>query len=115
MAYTTKSAPIKTGRGTEYEAFQQITHRLKTANPKQKYAAFVQTLHDNRTLWNLLAVDVADGGNDLPQKLRAQVFYLAEFTSHQTSKILASGISHDVLIEINTAVMNGLRQRQVVS
>ena len=110
-AYTSSAAPIRNERGVEYDAFARVTHRLKTANPHRNDPAFVQALHENRQLWTLLAIDVADAANDLPQGLRAQIFYLAEFTAHQTTKILSSDANPDALIEINAAIMRGLRQQ----
>ncbi len=112
MAYTSAAAPIRNERGVEYDAFARVTHRLKSTNPRQNYPAFVQALHENRQLWTLLAIDVADAANKLPQELRAQIFYLAEFTTYQTTKVLSSGAGTDALIEINTAIMRGLRQQE---
>jgi flagellar protein FlaF len=74
----------------------------------EEFPKFVAALHENRALWTILAADVADPDNGLPETLRAQIFYLAEFTDHQTSKILRGEGSADSLIEINTAVMRGL-------
>lgn len=110
-AYTSTAAPIRNERGVEYDAFARVTHRLKTVKPHLNYPAYVQALHENRQLWTLLAIDVADAANNLPQELRAQIFYLAEFTGHQTTRILSSGASPGSLIEINTAIMRGLRQQ----
>lgn len=110
-AYTSTVAPIRTERGLEYDAFARITHRLKTTASRKNYPGYVQALHENRQLWTLLAVDVADAANSLPRELRAQIFYLAEFTAYQTSKILSSGASVEPLIEINTAIMRGLGQQ----
>jgi len=110
-AYASSAAPIRTESGTEYDAFARVTHRLKTLNPKTEFGAFVRALHENRQLWTLLAIDVADSANQLPQALRAQIFYLAEFTAKHTSDILSNGASHDPLVDINTAIMRGLRQQ----
>ncbi|GGD22932.1 flagellar biosynthesis regulator FlaF [Sinisalibacter lacisalsi] len=110
-AYTTNSAPIRTPRGTEYEAFARVTHRIKSAAEKGR-AAFpelVAALHANRQLWTMLAADVAEDGNGLPESLRARVFYLAEFTVLHSSKVLRGEAEAEVLIEINTAIMRGLR------
>ena len=109
-AYASPAAPVRTDRSTEYDIFARITHRLKSLDPKSNHPAFVQALHDNRQLWTLLAVDVADGDNSLPQQLRAQIFYLAEFTLQHTSKVLAGRDTVEALIDINTAIMRGLRQ-----
>ncbi len=113
-AYTSPSASIRTERGTEHDAFARITHRLKSHDPKSAPGLFTEALHENRQLWTLLAIDVADDGNRLPGHLRAQIFYLAEFTDVHTSRILAGNADAGALIDINTAVMRGLRQKAVM-
>lgn len=112
-AYAANQTPIRTDRGTEYEIFAAITHRLKSAadNGRAGFAALAQAVHENRRLWTILAADVAETGNGLPQDLRARIFYLAEFTSQYSSKVLSEGADAQVLVEINTAIMRGLRQK----
>ncbi|MCB2135390.1 MAG: flagellar biosynthesis regulator FlaF [Rhodobacteraceae bacterium] len=111
-AYSGAAASTRTDRGTEYEVFARITHRLKAtaSDPQTSPAARVGALHDNRALWTALATDVAVPSNGLPQALRAQIFYLAEFTILHTRKVLAGTANPDALIDINMAVMRGLRQ-----
>ena len=110
-AYSAPGQPTRTLRGTEYELFARITHRLKTALTLKSaaFATLVSALHDNRQLWIALAADVADGSNALPANLRAQIFYLSEFTAVQTRKVLAGKAGAEVLVDINTAIMRGLR------
>lgn len=114
-AYSSNSAPIRSAQSTEYDAIARITHQISAAMSKGKpgFAHLVSALHDNRRLWILLAGSVADGDNALPQVLRAQVFYLAEFTMQHTGKVMDGSATADILVEINTAVMRGLRQREV--
>ena len=116
-AYSTNSAPTKTHRGTEYDVFARITHGLKSAalDRTQNFSAFSSAVHDNRQLWSLLAADVADADNMLPKDLRARIFYLAEFTFGHSSKVLNSDASVAPLLEINTAIMRGLKQQAAVS
>ncbi|MCR9149161.1 MAG: flagellar biosynthesis regulator FlaF [Rhodobacteraceae bacterium] len=111
-AYSNPGQPTRTPRTTEYEAFARITHRLKAAAALDKsgFSSLVRALHENRELWTILAADVAGSGNGLPPQLRAQIIYLYEFTMQHTSKVLAGDARPDVLIDINTAVMRGLRQ-----
>ncbi|PTQ75018.1 flagellar biosynthesis regulator FlaF [Celeribacter persicus] len=111
-AYSNTAAPIRTPRGTEYEAFARITHRLRqTAQDKKRsYSAYVKALYDNRRLWTLLASNVAESDNQLPKELRAQIFYLAQFTAKHTSDILARKADEMPLIDINTAIMRGLQR-----
>lgn len=113
-AYSSASNPIATPSGTEYEVFGRITRSLQslTDDTPADFARMVATLHENRRLWTLLATNVADKDNALPQSLRAQIFYLAEFTLHQTSKILTGDASVSTLVDINSAVMKGLRTSQ---
>ena len=110
-AYASPAAPMKTGRGAEYEAFSKVTNRLRAAHKTRNFNESVKALHDNRQLWTLLAVDVADPGNGLPEELRARIFYLAEFTLVHTSRVLAGTASPEALIEINRTIMSGLKEQ----
>lgn len=109
-AYSGAAIPTRTGRGTEYEVFARVTHRLRAAQAGDgDFNALVRALHDNRNLWTVLAADVAVETNELPKPLRAQIFYLSEFTAVHTRRVLAGEASVDILVDINTAVMRGLR------
>lgn len=109
------SHEVKTERGVEYDAFARITAALRSAaaNGKESFAPFAKALSDNRRLWTIIATDVAGKDNALPKELRAQIFYLAEFTLTHTSRVLQREASADVLIEINTMIMRGLRSQEV--
>lgn len=110
-AYARPDAPARSARAVEYELFARMTHRLSVAwsHRTENYTALVGALHDNGTMWRTLAVDVADVGNGLPSALRAQLFYLYEFTTTHSQKVLDGTASADVLVDINTSVMRGLR------
>lgn len=111
-AYGQASAPIRTPRGTEYEVFARITHRLITAARKDRMMHFpelARAIYENQRLWILLATDVAGDGNELPSELRAQIFYLAEFTQAHSRKVLSGKAGVRPLIEVNSAIMRGLR------
>lgn len=111
-AYAQTAAPTRTPRDTEYEAISKITRSLKAAAARQKsdFGAFVQALHENRRLWTVLASGVTDSDNALPNDLRARIFYLAEFTEQHSSQVLGNKASVEPLLEINMAVLRGLRQ-----
>lgn len=110
-AYLAASAPTRTPRNMEYDAVARITHRIRSADQlgNEGFSALVEALYDNKKLWNIFAIDVADAANQLPKGLKAQVFYLAEFTQQHTSKILARQASVGPLLEVNTAILRGLR------
>lgn len=111
-AYSTPRPALRTPRSIEYDVFAKITARLKLAaqEGRRSFPALAAALHDNRRLWTTLAADVADEDNTLPPALRAQIFYLAEFTQQHSSKVLSGSEGADPLIEINTAIMRGLSQ-----
>ena len=107
------SATKSTGvpRNIEYQLFSRVTGALNRATgPAASFSELAEALHDNLNLWMTLALDVAEDDNGLPPKLRAQLFYLYEFTQAQSSKVLRGESDAQVLIEINTSVMRGLWQ-----
>lgn len=112
-AYAPDKPSIRTLRSTEYEVIAGVTRRLKVAADEaaENFAGLAAALHENRTLWTLLAADVANPDNALPPALRAQIFYLAEFTNRHTSSVLAKSATPSALLEINTAILRGLKQR----
>lgn len=110
-AYGRPDAPARNQRTVEYDLFAQKTRSLATAWQAREtdHVGLAQALYDNGMLWRTLAVDVAEPGNALPAPLRARLFYLYEFTRAHSQKVLDGEGSAEVLIDINTAVMRGLR------
>jgi flagellar protein FlaF len=111
LAYARQEAPTRSLRSVEYDLLAQVTRRLRSAwvNRDADFPGLVRALADNQKLWAALAADVALPGNSLPATLRARLFYLYEFTAHHSRAILDGKGSVEVLADINTAVMRGLR------
>lgn len=109
--YGRPEAPQKTPRALEYDLLARITQRLSVAwaARKENYASLMAALDDNLRLWSTLAADVAESSNGLPSKLRAQLFYLYEFTAQHSRAVRENQASVEILVDINTAVMRGLR------
>ena len=98
-------------RDIEYQLFSSITGRMNRASrPDAAFPDLVSALNENTALWREIALDVIDDDNGLPPKLRAQLFYLYEFTASHTRKVLQREADASALIDINTAIMKGLRQ-----
>lgn len=108
-AYAPTSAPTRSPRSIEYDVIARVTHRLKSAILKDKLPQLLEALHENRKLWRTLAIDVADADNSLPSELRARIFYLAEFTDHHSNEVIRKKVSAVPLLEINTAILRGLK------
>lgn len=113
QAYAQINPGTRSERSIEYDLFARITKKL-AANSKESSknsVEFVSALHENRRLWTVLASAVAEDENMLPSNLRAQLFYLAEFTGQHTSKVLRKEASADILCEINLSIMQGLQSK----
>ena len=110
-AYSAAKAPTRTPKDLEFEAIARITHRMISHSKQglKGFSALAEALHDNRKLWNIFQVDVASKDNKLPLELKEQIFYLAAFTNQHTSKVLSRKANVGPLVEINTAIMRGLR------
>ena len=109
--YSRPDASLRPLRSIEYEALARVTQKLSATwqNRKSDFPGLARALSDNLGLWSTLAFDVASPGNALPSPLRAQLFYLYEFSEVHTRRVLDGSAAVDVLIDINTAIMRGLR------
>ena len=114
-AYGAARDAVLTPRQIEYRAFARVTHRLAAAAAEPdgpgRFARLAEALHENTRLWGVLAADVALPGNQLPDELRAGIFALAEFSRRHGRMALDGEVSVDALIDVNRAVMKGLRGR----
>lgn len=110
-AYGRPNPACRSARNIEYDLIARVTQRLRTAweTRRQSFATLAAALHENNQMWSTLAADVAEPENALPAPLRAQLFYLFQFTAEHSRAVLNNGASAEVLIDINTAVMRGLR------
>lgn len=109
--YSVSDIALKPLRTIEYDLFASVSRKLTAAWPQRRsnFADLVKAVDENRTLWRTLAVDVAAPGNTLPTSLRAQLFYLYEFVDQHSEKILSESASVEVLVDVNMAIMRGLR------
>ncbi|MEL6366281.1 MAG: flagellar biosynthesis regulator FlaF [Pseudomonadota bacterium] len=98
-------------RQVEYKVFSQVTRRLSAAisGADTPFAELAEAMHENLKLWLVIASDLRDGSNELPVALKSGLLNLAEFTRVHTARVLEGDGDAAVFIEINTAVMRGLR------
>ena len=102
---------VRTERGTEYALFAQVTSRLKAIDESDlaSFPALAGAVADNQRLWATLAEDLMSDANSLPVPLRAQLISLAEFVRKHSLAVLGGRARIGALIDINTAIMKGLR------
>ena len=110
-AYAGARVVAQTGRDIEYQAFVRATRKLTDLDLDDPdiFPMLAEALHENLTLWTVIAQDVAHEGNTLPKQLRAQLFYLYEFTRAHTRQVLKGSASIAALVDINRSVMRGLK------
>ncbi len=111
FAYSQPTAHIRTPRMAEYEVIARVTQRLAAAQLRrgEDRRNFLEAVFSNERLWSTLAADVVEPGNGLPAPLRARLFYLYRFTVDHSRKIRHNSADATVLIDINKAVLRGLR------
>ena len=114
-AYAPTTAPIRSDRSMEYDIIARITSRLKKAIESTNFNDLVESLHENRKLWRVLAMNVSQADNELPKDLCARIFYLSEFTDHHTREVIRKKASAVPLLEVNTAILRGLRPQGTAS
>ena len=116
QAYAPSASPLRSGRSVEHQLFSETTARLSQASKRRytDFPAFVEAIHANRAVWLHLASQVAEDENNLPKELRARLFYLAEFTTAHSRKVLTGSADIQPLIDINTAVMRGLTMQESI-
>lgn len=107
--YAPTAAPLKSARRAEYEVIARITSRMAISIQTKDFKGLIHAMHENRTLWRKLGIDVAGPGNLLPDDLRARLIYLSEFTEYHTRKVIAREASATPLVEINTSILRGLK------
>lgn len=107
-AYTSNQTAIRTPRSIEAQLLGTVTAELRNASSKKEYRKIVSALHRNRQMWTTFAVNIADNDNELPDQLRAQLFYLSEFTEHHSQKVLKGEADVSALVDINMSILKGL-------
>lgn len=101
----------------EFALFQQITDALEgVLDPRSRIpSAWADALSRNQQLWAIIATDLLQPGNSLPDDLKRSLLYLSEFVRQLTMKIFGGQESISDLIEVNRTVMAGLVRRAIPS
>lgn len=98
---------IRTPRDIEYDAFARTTRLLQQADDGQ--GSLAAAAHANTQLWQVLASDLAEADNALPDSVRAGLLSLALFSIRHGQGVMTRGVSPAPLIDINLSIMKGLR------
>ena len=107
-AYQSSGAPTKTERSGEYDTVARVTSRMRLAAEQGDFNQLAAAIDTNRRMWATIAASVTDADNSLPAEMKATLFYLSEFTTIQSRKVLTEGEDAGALIDVNLSVMRGL-------
>lgn len=106
-AYT--SAAIRGTRDIEYDVFSQVTRLLLQSSRDCRGNATIWAVSKNNELWTILAADLAAAGNRHDDDVKAGLISLALFSLKHGQGVLSGRETTDALIDVNLAVMKGLR------
>jgi flagellar protein FlaF len=112
-AYAPASPATHTARDVEYHAFAYVTGLMASAKDGKDqpggFGKLAEAMFENVRLWLTLAADAASEANQLANQTRAQILGLANFARTHMDRVLNGEAEVDALIEINVAIMKGLR------
>ena len=112
QAYQTTQKAIENPRDAEYRIFGLVTHKLvEVSAGESNHKELIDAIGDNRKLWSALAMDCASEGNGLTDALRAQIISLSIWVSKYSSDVMQRKAPMDPLIDVNRAIMEGLKSR----
>ncbi len=112
-AYQAARARAETPRSAELRLLGEITGQMMDAEERGlKGALLMPPLHRNREVWNAFHNDCNDPNNGLPRELRAQIVSIALWVDRFTSDVIAGRERIRELIDVNRAIMEGLRATQ---
>jgi len=96
----------------ELQLFSAVTARLRAQvqnNSSRLTGPMAEAILENAKLWNVLFCDLVGPDNKLAGDLKNNLISLAEFTQSHTQRVLRGQASIDILIEINSAIIQGLK------
>lgn len=111
QTYKVAQRELTSSKEIELKVFASVTSALSKANKSAPggIAQLAEALIENAKLWNIVFIDLVNPENTLPLPLKESLISLAEFTQKHTLLALGGNADHQVLIDINTSVIRGLR------
>ncbi|CAM3319926.1 flagellar biosynthesis regulator FlaF [Paracoccus nototheniae] len=103
------SSGLRTPRDAEYDIFSRVTRMLRQSPGKADNQETIQAVFKNSQLWTLLATDLAEPANGLPDATKAGLISLAGFAIRHGQAVMAGQATTEALIDINMTIMRGLR------
>ena len=100
-------------RSSQARILARVTTELENALEDGRYSARLATaVHNNVRLWNALARDLQDPGNQLPDALKAQLLSLAIWVNKHSLAVPRDIEKVRALIDVNKQIGAGLSTPQ---
>ncbi|MEM6536131.1 MAG: flagellar biosynthesis regulator FlaF [Pseudomonadota bacterium] len=112
--YAAVSGATDAPRDAEAKIFARVISTLKVAATKSKdgdVKSLAEAIHLNARLWVALMTDLVQEGNKLPAELKVRLLELGKFSLAHGQKVLNNEGEIQQLIDVNTSVMRGLRNK----
>lgn len=103
------NSALRSARDSEYDIISRVTRMLRQADGDPDRIKTIQAVHKNNELWTALAADLGHPDNALPGAIKAGLISLAFFSLRHGEAVMAGVAKVGVLIDINMAVLRGLR------
>lgn len=94
----------------ELSLFRQITEALENVARVEKppLEAWADALYRNQQLWTIIATDLVDKANALPEDTKRNLVSLSQFVRQCSNRVLAGNDGIADLIDINKSIIAGL-------
>ncbi|MBK1669545.1 hypothetical protein CKO28_16015 [Rhodovibrio sodomensis] len=107
-AYTAATIRHENPRQGEVAVMIRLTRMLEEAGAGSE---LISALDENRRYWTKLMAHLADDANQLPEVTRAQLISIGNWVGRFSSQVIAGKAERAPLIDINKAIIAGLRQQ----
>lgn len=116
QGYKATQKETASDKSIELRVFMSVTAQLKAvdADNKLEFPQLVEATLENLKLWKIVFIDLVSTENTLPLELKKSLIELATFSQTHSRKVLRGEAKPDVLIDINTSIIAGLRQSMML-
>lgn len=113
--YRSALTRFETHREAEARLLSRLNRNLQQSmtNMPNNISAFMHALYENDRFWAHIAMDLSEDSNQLPEQLRASLISISGFVIRHSANVRKGAASAEPLIDINLAIIRGLRAGEV--
>lgn len=109
--YSQNRSQTKTAKSIEYDAVSKITFLMQSSltPPGIPFSRLCEVIGKNRKLWRIFSLEALNPQNPLARETKERILSLASFVDSYSSRVLRREADPTALVEINIAIMRGLK------